>query len=161
MKKHPGLFVLILPAVLLFSAVPSPCAEEAVFTKHFATSLFAIGEMGRFSIEVLPDDREYAIGSGKAGIVVHDGRDRDVEAATIEVTLTGADGRIEKVPVKEQGDGLYTITRSALGGQDSRRLSIRVLKKGTEDIVTFSLPADLVRPLAKGPYRSADLRSVR
>ncbi len=161
MKKQPALSVAILVAVLLFAAVSSPGADEAVFTKHFATTLFAIGEMGRFSIEVLPDDREYDIGSGKAGIVVHDSRDRDVEAAMVEATVTGADGRVDKIPVKEKGEGLYTIPRSALQMGGASRLSIRVLKKGNEDIATFSLPADLARPLAKGPYRSADLRSVR
>ena len=82
--------------------------EKDKFTKHFTGSIFRITENGEFSIELIPDEKEYKIGKDVIGIVVHDKHDGDVENADIEISY---EGMSESPIIKEKGEGLYIIKK--------------------------------------------------
>jgi len=123
--------------------------EKIKFTKHFNESLFGITEKGEFSIEILPDDKEYKIGKDVIGIVVHDKNDSDVENAEIKISHTD----MEKTPViKEKGDGLYVVSNLNIKREGKWRLHISVKKKIKEDNATFIFPDVLNKRLPAGKY---------
>ena len=78
---------LVVLVLGLMNAVPL-CAhedqvsgEKVTFTKHFQETLFDITEHAAFSVEVLLNDKEYKIGKGVVGMVIHDDKDSDVKGA--------------------------------------------------------------------------------
>lgn len=79
------IFCLITPGIIM--AHGDHGTKKGVFTKHFNESLFKITEKGLFSVEILYDDKEYKIGKGLVGIVIHDEEDKDVEGATVKITV--------------------------------------------------------------------------
>lgn len=126
----------IIVTVVLFSVVlsASPCAhsgegEKGLFTKHFQETLFAIGEKGRMSIEILLNDREYAIGKDVIGVVVHDSHDEDVEGAGLQAFLSSSEGQKEISGIREKGGGLYLIPSGQLPKSGAWELRIDVKKK--------------------------------
>jgi hypothetical protein len=86
----PIFMMVFIPAfinsVCAHDPVKKAGAGKANFTKHFNESLFRITEKEEFSVEVLLDDKEYNIGKGVLGIVVHDKNDNDVKFADIKIS---------------------------------------------------------------------------
>jgi len=150
------LISLVVSAVVCFGNT-AYASDKPKFTKHFDESLFNITDKGLFSVEILPDDKEYPkLGKDVIGLVIHDEYDKDVEGANIKITAipegrAGADAPV----IKDKGDGLYTISTIDLkkGGKWELRISVRKAK--LEDSASFIFPDVLNTPLHKGKY-SAD-----
>lgn len=157
MKKIPFISIActLLAAVFLMPAHGhGQAGGKAGYTKHFSGSAFRITEKGKFSIEVLPDEREYPIGKGVVGIVIHDYRDEDIEGAELKLTVWNDKGQdlTTRPLVKEKGGGLYTVANLDLRRDGSWELRIRVSKGALEDGTTFVFPADLKEGKPAGKY---------
>src|SRR5208283_201425 len=112
----------VVSAILVFGPLAAPPANahdddspgvNKRFTKHFQQTLFDISQNAAFSVEVLLDDKEYKIGQGVIGIVLHDEKDSDVIGAKIIVTLKNiGTGAYESDPVSitDKGNGLYIVS---------------------------------------------------
>lgn len=125
-------------------------AKKGVFTKHFNESLFKVTEKGLFSIEILPDEREYKIGKDVIGLVIHDENDRDVEDAVITITLEGITHK--PFVIREKGDGLYTVSNLDLKQEGSWKLIINVKKGKKQDRAIFIFPDILLEKVPAGKY---------
>ncbi|MBI5204061.1 MAG: hypothetical protein HZA11_03995 [Nitrospirae bacterium] len=128
---------------------------KKLFTKHFHETLFEITGTAAFSIEVLPDEKEYKIGENVAGIVVHDDNDADVEGAKLIIThknLETGETAPGAISVKERGEGLYIVSGLDLKREGRWELAIAVKKNKIEDRVKFILPDALKKPHPKGKY---------
>lgn len=129
---------------------------RASFTKHFKETLFDITTKAEFSVEILPDDREYKkLGKDVVGLVVHNSHDEDVEKAAIAIdfrnldtgeTATGAP------VVKEKGDGLYTVSNLDLKRDGRWQLTVTIKKGKVEDSVRFLFPDVFKDRLPAGRY---------
>jgi len=128
---------------------------KSIFTKHFQETLFEITEHGTYSIEILPDEKEYKIGKDVIGIVVHDAHDEDVTGADITIVHKNLDTS-EKAPgtlkITEKGEGLYLVSNLNLQRDGRWELTVTVKKKGAEDRVKFFFPDALKAKVAKGRY---------
>ncbi|MDI6800761.1 MAG: FixH family protein [Thermodesulfovibrionales bacterium] len=131
MKTAPLLLFITVVVLTTHSYVISETAETTL-TKHFNESLFKIMEKGKFSVEILMDEKEYRIGENVIGIVIHDKRDRDVEGAEIKATVVTSEG-IRPLLVKEKDDGLYTAEKPDFKREGRWELTIKIKKKGNED----------------------------
>lgn len=145
-------FIIILNLIYPYLAVAhvEHAAKKGIFTKHFDESLFKITEKGLFSVEILPDEKEYKIGKDVVGIVIHDENDRDVEGAVISITLEGIAHK--SFVVREKGDGLYTISNLDLRGEGYWKLKVKVKKKKIEDEAIFVFPDTLKYHMPAGKY---------
>lgn len=144
------IFILNLIYVYLAIAHVEHVTTKGIFTKHFNESLFKITENGLFSIEILPDEKEYKIGKNVVGLVIHDENDRDVEGALISITLE--DAARKSFAVREKGGGLYTVSNLDLRGEGYWKLKIKVKKKKIEDEAIFVFPDALKYPMPAGKY---------
>jgi len=154
MKTFPIIIAAIIICVF-FPSYPSAHSGEGgkdVFTKHFQETLFAVGEKGQMSIEVLVNDKEYAIGKDVIGIVVHDSHDEDVEGAALQARLSSSEGPKEISGVKEKGGGLYLIPSAPLPKGGSWELRIAVKKKKLDDSARFLFSDMAHNPLPAGKY---------
>lgn len=131
----PVLLFFLAPAVSAGAAAES--GQQPSFTKHFRHTFFAITDKAEFSVEVLPDEKEYRIGRNVVGIVVHDRHDRDVERAVLTVT---AEGSSLPLTVREKGGGLYVVPNLDLQRQGPWKLSIQVRDTSVEDRAVFLFP---------------------
>jgi len=156
MKKYIIAIFMIVFALTLSNARAHHTEEKAgsgkvKFTKHFNESLFRITDNGEFSIEILPDDKEYKIGKDVIGIVVHDRNDGDVENADIKINYRD----MKETPViKEKGDGLYIVSNLDIKKEGRWELNITVKKKKKEDAAAFIFPDALNKLLPAGKYDS-------
>jgi hypothetical protein len=115
--------------------------EKKLFTKHFNESLFDITKNASYSIEILLDDKEYDIGKGVTGIILHNDKDADVTGATVTVMMKNLDSGepASGTPtVAEKGGGLYLVVTAS--------------KDGHEDRAVFILPDVLKKRYKKGRY---------
>ena len=126
------------------------------FTKHFRETPFDITAKGKFSVEILPDDREYKkLGKDVVGIVIHNSHDEDVEKAAVTIDFRNLDTGEpagEKPVVNERGDGLYTVSHLDLKKEGRWKLTITIKKGPDEDSAQFLLPNALGRRLPAGRY---------
>jgi hypothetical protein len=130
-------------------------AEQILFTKHFEKTLFDVTEHGTFSIEVLPDDKEYEIGKAMTGIIVHDTKDSDVVGAELTIVhknLITGEITPARLSVTDRKNGLYIVSGLDLQRDGKWELSITVKKTGIEDLVKFILPDALIDRVPKGRY---------
>ncbi|MEK7841686.1 MAG: hypothetical protein AAB197_03325 [Deltaproteobacteria bacterium] len=126
-------------------------AGKAKFTKHFNESLFRITEKEEFSIEVLLDDKEYKIGKGVIGIVVHDKNDDDVKIADIKISYQDMK---ESPVVTEKGHGVYVVSNLNIKREGKWELNIKVKQYRKKDEATFTFPDALNKLLPAGEYSS-------
>jgi hypothetical protein len=156
----PAAFILVLVLGLIYT-VPLYAHEnqaaggKKTFTKHFQETLFDITEHAAFSVEVLLDDREYKIGKGVVGIVIHDDKDSDVKGAGITVVqknLDTGESVPETITITDKDNGLYILSGLNLERQGRRELSISIKKGNVRDSVTFILPDALKKHYPKGKY---------
>jgi YtkA-like len=157
-----GMMGLIM-VLLLLAGNPSGEADEGgsqgavkiIFTKHFQNTLFDVTEHAAYSVEILLDDEEYAIGKNVIGIVIHDARDEDVRGAEITFVLkdlvAGKDSTMTPM-VTDKGNGLYIVSGLDLQKEGKWELTIRVRKGRTEDLVKFVLPEAIKARVPKGRY---------
>ncbi len=154
------MIITILWFLALAGSVPCAAAgsdtssEETLFTKHFNDSLFMITENGEFSVEILPDEREYRIGKDVIGIVIHNRHDEDVEGAKISISFEPAGDNTQEPVIRDKGDGLYTVKNLSLQREGEWKMIIRINRKKVEDSAMFSFPAALSRPLPAGTYKA-------
>jgi len=150
--------ICLLSVLLLFLFVRAyPCyahdnggsTKKHSFTKHFKETFFAITGMAEFSIEILPDEKEYKIGRNVVGIVVHNKHDEDVEGAELTVT---AEGNNEPVIVKEKGGGLYIVSNLDLRREGPWKLVIQVRHKSLADSAALVFPVSAPKFLPPGQY---------
>lgn len=115
------------------------------FTKHFKESTLRVSDSGLYSAEVLFDGDGPKVGPNNLFLIVHDKNDRDVEGAAIRVSSRYLGDEEVPVPgqpvVKEEYGGLYRIEGLSFGKAGHWSLSVIIAKAGTEDSVTFDLPA--------------------
>jgi len=123
--------------------------EGGRFTKHFKETYFALTEKKEFSVEVLPDEKEYKIGKDAVGIVIHNSHDEDVEGATVTV-ITGEG--VQPLTAKEKGGGLYLVSKLNLKKEGTWRLEIRIKKESVADRAVFEFPGVTKRFLSPGIY---------
>jgi hypothetical protein len=145
----PFLFFVWLSSPAPYADAASDSRQQTTFTKHFRQTYFSVTEKAEFSIEILPDEKEYKIGKNVVGIVVHNRQDEDVEGADLTVT---AEGIKEPIPVREKGDGLYIASNLDLQRQGTWKLIIQIRKKTVEDRAAFVFPADGSKFLPPGQY---------
>ena len=129
--------------------------QKTGLTKHFRETFFAISEKAEFSIEILPDEKEYRIGRNVIGIVIHNKHDEDVEDAVIDIII---DGSSNKPVVKEKGAGLYIVSDLDLKREGVWKLTIRVRGKSDTDQVSFVFPAVVKKFLPPGRYDTESLK---
>ncbi len=146
-----GMLILLFAFVVQVPVSPAKveAGESAAFTKHFHETLFAISEKGQVSIEILLDDKEYAIGKDVIGVVIHDLHDEDVEDAKLDVIVTG---NAEPLKVKEKGGGLYLVASAGLPKDGKWELRLAVKKKKIDDGAIFIFPDVMKDKLAAGKY---------
>ncbi len=125
--------------------------KKGEFTKHFNQSLFKITDKGKFSVEMLLDQSEYKIGKDVVGIIIHDEFDRDVEGATITVSLDSINSD-KPIIVTEKKEGLYTISNLDLKKEGTWKLKIKVKKKTVEDTASFIFPDAIKNRMPAGKY---------
>lgn len=147
-------FVAAAQGTQLAAAGSDTSSKEMLFTKHFNDSLFTMTENGEFSVEILPDEREYRIGKDVIGIVIHNRHDEDVEGAKISISLEPAGDNTQEPVIRDKGDGLYTVKNLPLQREGEWKLIIRINRKKIEDSAVFSFPAALSRPLPAGTYKA-------
>ncbi|MHB8881504.1 MAG: hypothetical protein ACYC69_08370 [Thermodesulfovibrionales bacterium] len=140
MKRNRNLILMLcfMTITLAGQAAGEDNLRKTKFTKHFKETLFAITDKAEFSLEILPDEKEYKIGRNVIGIVVHDRHDKDVDGAVLAIT---AEGSKEMVSIKDKGDGLYTVSNLDLGRAGAWKLTIEVKKRSLADSATFAFPA--------------------
>ena len=155
--------IISLTIVLsVFDSVPANAHEDlrrkgtvVLFTKHFQESLFDVTEHGKYSIEVLLDDKEYKIGENVIGIVVHDADDKDVVGAELVIVhknLATSEIAPGKLTLTDKKNGLYTVSGLDLKRAGKWELLITVKKAGIEDRVKFVFPDALKERVPKGRY---------
>ncbi|MBI5639894.1 MAG: hypothetical protein HZA17_05655 [Nitrospirae bacterium] len=127
-------------------------AGKTEFTKHFSESLFLVTDKGEFSLELLPDEKEYKIGKDVIGLVIHNSHDEDVEGAKLTITAEPAADNAKEPVIKDKGEGLYTVANLNIRREGIWYLKIQVKKKAVEDSAVFHFPAALSRPLPAGKY---------
>lgn len=141
-KTKKTLFTLIalVAGALLLSAAGKP-----LFTKHFNGTLFDITKNGKYSVEFLLNDKEYPIGKGTTGLVVHNDKDQDVYGANVSVVIKNLEGGPDQVPtdIKDQGNGAYVISGLEPERPGKWELDISVDKDGVKDSASFPLPGAL------------------
>ena len=154
----------IIGVVLAFSlcVAGSACAQEdhghtgkKLFTKHFQESLFDITGHASYSVEVLLDDKEYAMGKNVIGIVVHDAHDEDVVGGVLIIVhknLATGENAPGSPTVTDKGNGLYVVSGLNLQRDGRWELAITVKKGGLDDSVKFVLPDALKTRVQKGRY---------
>lgn len=152
--------IAIFMMVFFPAFVNNVCAQNPVekagagkvkFTKHFNESLFRITEKEEFSIEVLLDDKEYKIGKGVIGIVVHDKNDNDVKFADIKISYQD----MKETPVvTEKGHGVYVVSNLNIKREGKWELNIKVKQYRKKDETTFTFPDALNKLLSAGEYIS-------
>jgi nitrogen fixation protein FixH len=150
-----------IAALAVIAAVPAAAregggfAKKSIFTKHFNKTLFDITENAAYSVEVLLDDSEYAIGKDHVGIVVHDASDRDVKGADLAISLkdlaTG-ENAAKAVKVQDKNNGLYIVSGLALAKEGRWELAVTVKKGSVSGGVKFILPDALKERVPKGRY---------
>jgi hypothetical protein len=129
--------------------------EKRIFTKHFQETLFDVTGKAAYSVEVLLDDKEYAIGKQVIGIVVHDEHDDDVKGAELTIVhknLTTSETAPGTLTVTDKGNGLYIVSGLDLQRAGRWELAITVKKNSVEDSVKFVLPDALKERVPKGRY---------
>jgi hypothetical protein len=129
--------------------------EKKLFTKHFNESLFDITKNASYSIEILLDDKEYDIGKGVTGIILHNDKDADVTGATVTVMMKNLDSGepASGTPtVAEKGGGLYLVEGLDLLQKGRWELTVTASKDGHEDRAVFILPDVLKKRYKKGRY---------
>ncbi|HAM50259.1 MAG TPA: hypothetical protein DCP92_06035 [Nitrospiraceae bacterium] len=157
----------MIMAVILLAASPSSAThvgrseegsaqgEKILFTKHFQNTLFDITEHGKYSVEILLDDKEYKIGKNVVGIVIHDAHDEDVRGAEITFALkdlvAGKNSPVTPT-ITDKGNGLYIVSGLDLQKEGKWELAIMVDKGSIEDGVKFVLPDALKARVPKGRY---------
>lgn len=160
------IFSLLISALLGYFLLPAGFAAnvsaqegkdaKGSFTKHFKETLFDITAKAYFSIEILPDDKEYKkLGKGVIGIVIHNSHDEDVEKAAIAIDFRNLDTgepAAEKPVVKEKGDGLYTVSGLDVHKEGRWKLTITVKKGKVEDSARFLFPDVFKDRLPAGRY---------
>jgi len=160
------IWLLWIP-LLFLAAGAAPCyahdnrdssTQKHLFTKHFRQTFFAITGRAGFSIEILPDEKEYKIGKDVVGIVVHNKHDGDVEGAALTVTAEGNNGPIA---VREKGGGLYLASNLDLKQQGTWKLTIQVRDGSVTDSAVFVFPADASKFLPPGQYSGSDIPGSR
>jgi hypothetical protein len=150
-------FVLCVaaPAVANHGSHSAPATGKKLFTKHFGQTLFDITAHADYSVEVLLDDKEYPIGKGVTGIIVHNSHDEDVKDADLTITQkdleTGKDVPL-KLTITDKHNGLYIVSGLDMGRQGKWELLITVKNKGVQDGVTFVFPDVLKQRYPKGRY---------
>ncbi len=153
-------FIVVL-VLGLIDAVPLGAHEDQVpggkitFTKHFQETLFDITEHAAFSVEVLLNDKEYKIGKGVVGIVIHDDKDSDVKGAGITIVLKNLDtgeNVPETITITDKNNGLYIVSGLNLERAGRWELDITVKKGNVGDSVKFILPDALKKLYPKGRY---------
>ncbi|MDA8173007.1 MAG: hypothetical protein M0018_00295 [Nitrospiraceae bacterium] len=128
---------------------------KKLFTKHFNSTAFDITKNAMYSVEVLPNDKEYPIGKGTVGVVVHNARDEDVKGAGLGITYKNLDtGKvITPTGIKDKHNGLYIVTGLGdLYQPGNWSLAITVDVNGAKDGVDFKLPEAFKKPYPKGRY---------
>jgi hypothetical protein len=143
------LFFFSLSSPALYADAAAGGGQPVTFTKHFKQTFFAITEKAGFSIEILPDEKEYKIGKNVVGIVVHNRHDEDVEGAELTVT---AEGSTQPVTVKEKGGGLYLASNLDLHRPGTWKLVIQVRTKSVTDSAAFVFPVSAEKFLSPGKY---------
>ncbi|TAN40279.1 MAG: hypothetical protein EPN25_08170 [Nitrospirae bacterium] len=143
MKRNRNLIIILCcMAITLtgqaFGGDAASDSRKTKFTKHFKETYFAITDKGEFSLEILPDEKEYKIGRNVIGIVIHDKKDQDVEGAALVII---AEGSKEKASVKEKGEGLYIVSNVDLRQPGAWKLTVQVKKRSLADGATFAFPA--------------------
>jgi hypothetical protein len=160
------IFSLLISALLGYFLMPAGFATNVYahegkdakgsFTKHFKETFFDITAKAEFSVEILPDDKEYKkLGKDVVGIVIHNSHDEDVEKAAISIDFRNLDTgepATEKPMVKERGDGLYIVSNLDLRKEGRWKLTITVKKSAVEDSVQFLFPDVLKSRLPAGRY---------
>lgn len=145
------LFFFSLSSPALSAVAAAGGGQPVTFTKHFRQTFFAITEKAAFSVEILPDEKEYKIGRNVVGIVVHNRHDGDVEGAELTVT---AEGSTQPVTVKEKGGGLYLASNLDLQRQGTWKLVIQVTDKSVTDSAAFVFSDSASKFLPPGQYNS-------
>ena len=157
MRKHIIYIIMIVFSAVFIDNVSAQSPEEkagagkAKFTKHFNESLFRITEKEEFSIEVLLDDKEYKIGKGVIGIVVHDKNDDDVKIADIKISYQDMK---ESPVVTEKGHGVYVVSNLNIKREGKWELNIKLKQYRKKDEATFTFPDALNKLLPAGEYSS-------
>jgi hypothetical protein len=158
-----ALYGILSLAVVLFVFTLGPAdshenqkpAEKVLFTKHFRESLFDVTGHALYSLEVLPDDKEYKIGKDVIGIIVHNQKDEDVigaELTIVQKSLANGQTYPDKLTVTDKKNGLYIVSGLDLKREGKWELLITVKKAGVEDSVKFVFPDVLKDRPAKGRY---------
>ena len=152
---------IVLLVWSLIDAAPLGAYEDQVpggkktFTKHFQETLFDITEHAAFSVEILLDDKEYKIGKGVVGIVIHDDKDSDVKGAGITIAhknLDTGESLPETISITDKDNGLYIVSGLNLEREGRWELGITVMKGNVVDNVKFILPDALKKRYPKGKY---------
>lgn len=128
---------------------------EKKFTKHFQETLFDITEHAAFSVEILLNNKEYNIGRGVIGLVVHDDKDSDVKGAKITIThkdLKTAEIASEPLTITDKNNGLYIVSGLNLQRAGRWELDVTVKKGNVKDSVKFILPDAMKHLYPKGRY---------
>jgi len=129
--------------------------EKITFTKHFQETLFDITEHAAFSVEILLNDKEYKIGKGVVGMVIHDDKDSDVKGAGITIVhknLDTGESAPENIIITDKNNGLYIVSGLNLEREGRWELDITVKKGNVGDSVKFMLPDALKKLYPKGKY---------
>jgi hypothetical protein len=157
-----GVTVYIVALVLLTGGRLSSAADsitgggsKTVFTKHFQDTLFDFTQHAKYSVEVLLDDKEYAIGKNVVGMIIHDVRDEDVAGAELTFVLKDLISGESSTPtptITDKNNGLYIISGLDLVKEGKRELAVTVKKGRVEDTVKFVLPDALKDRVPKGRY---------
>ncbi len=149
-------FCLVLAVFVMYASAEEKREAKQAFTKHFQETVFDITSKAKFSVEILPDDKEYKkLGKDVVGIVIHDARDADVEKAVITIdfrNLETDEPAADKPVVKERGEGLYIVSNLDLSKKGRWKLVVTVKKDSVEDSAQFLFPDVLRNPLPKGRY---------
>lgn|SRR5208282_722093 len=152
---------LVVLVLCLMNAVPLCAHEDQVsgekitFTKHFQETLFDITEHAAFSVEILLNDKEYKIGKGVVGMVIHDDKDSDVKGAGITIVhknLDTGESAPENIIITDKNNGLYIVSGLNLEREGRWELDITVKKGNVGDSVKFMLPDALKKLYPKGKY---------
>ncbi len=143
------------PAVATHQGHAAPATEKKLFTKHFRQTFFDITSHADYSVEILPDDKEYPIGKDVSGIIIHNSHDEDVKGADLAIVQKDlATGKVVplKLVITDKHNGLYIISGLDLKREGKWELLVTVKQKGVQDSVTFVFPDVLKQQYPKGRY---------
>lgn len=130
--------------------------DKKYFTKHFNQTAFDITPKALYSVEVLPNNKEfYLVPVGTVGIVIHNDKDEDVKRAKLIMAYKNLDsGKVIKpTRIYDKLNGLYIV--KGLGDitqQGHWELDVTVNVNGVEDSVKFKLPDAFEKPYPQGEY---------